>query len=63
MSVRGFLRAFLRSGRAARSHGAGGPQGVANDVREGMGAQGGGALGGRITGSAIYRYFEDRKGS
>ncbi len=61
MSIRGFFRALRRGGQSSgRPRHAG--DDLAAEVRDAIGAQGGGARGGgRMTGSAVYRYLENRK--
>ena len=61
MSIRGFLRALVR-GEGATSRPPNSGDELAETIRDAVGAQGGGGgKGGRMTGSAVYKLFENRK--
>ncbi len=59
-NLRGFVRALVRGGpdRTPPRHSG---HELAGEVRDAIGAQAGGGRGGRMTGSAVYRYLENRK--
>ena len=57
MSVRGFFKALFsrQTGGTSRN-----TDDLSRKVRDAMGPQAGGARGGRMTGNAVYRLFENK---
>jgi len=61
MSILGFVKAFFRGNGANYKNSRHAGDDLAEEIREAMGPQaGGGAGGGRITGSAVYKLLENR---
>ena len=59
MSIKGFLRALFR-GTPEDEHPMHNPgDDLADTIREGMGPQASGGLGGRMTGHSVYELLED----
>ncbi|MEM9610423.1 MAG: hypothetical protein AAGA99_23625 [Actinomycetota bacterium] len=60
MSIRRFLRALFKPTPSTVSTTPQKSDGLVEEIRETLGPQAGGGLGGRMTGSAVYRRLEDR---